>query len=220
MSKAILYVMSTIVPGLVKIGMTNDFEKEMAMLERNGYCNIVALKREYAVETDDCENKKDMIDQLLRNKRIADTDLYAVDADLIVYFFSSLRGTQVYPVKDKEEEEKPDRSHKWDLVPDGRYYMRKRSPRASNHVIEAIMDVVNGVYVIPKGTKLIASDCSGLSETIRKIRESDSVKSNTTTKDIKFASPSGASSFIMGTPSNGWNDWRGADGESIDKYRR
>lgn len=49
MSKGIIYVMSTVVPGLIKIGKTgiDSFESRMYQLERNGYNNVVGLKREF-----------------------------------------------------------------------------------------------------------------------------------------------------------------------------
>lgn len=54
MAKGVIYVMTTVVPGLVKIGKTgtDNFEKRMYQLERNGYFNVVGLKREFAIEVD------------------------------------------------------------------------------------------------------------------------------------------------------------------------
>lgn len=58
MARGILYVMSTAVPGLVKIGKTDNFEKRMYTLERNGYANVTALKQEFAIEVDDYDKKE------------------------------------------------------------------------------------------------------------------------------------------------------------------
>lgn len=43
MAKGIIYVMTTVVPGLIKIGKTgvDNFEARMYQLERNGYFNVV-----------------------------------------------------------------------------------------------------------------------------------------------------------------------------------
>lgn len=56
MAKGIIYLMETIVPGLVKIGKTgsNNFEQRMYTLEHNGYANVVGLKRRYAVAARFC----------------------------------------------------------------------------------------------------------------------------------------------------------------------
>lgn len=50
MAKGIIYVMTTVVPGLIKIGKTgtDNFENRMYQLERNGYFNVVGLKRKFA----------------------------------------------------------------------------------------------------------------------------------------------------------------------------
>ncbi len=46
MARGILYVMTTVVDGLVKIGKTgiDNFESRMNTLENNGYRNVVGLK--------------------------------------------------------------------------------------------------------------------------------------------------------------------------------
>ena len=45
MAKGIIYCMTTIVPGLVKIGKTGteNFEQRMYNLERNGYSNVTGF---------------------------------------------------------------------------------------------------------------------------------------------------------------------------------
>ena len=55
MSKGIIYVMTTAVPGLIKIGKTgtDQFKNRMYHLESNGYSNVAALKRCFAIEVDD-----------------------------------------------------------------------------------------------------------------------------------------------------------------------
>ena len=54
MAKGIIYVMSTVVPGLVKIGKTatSNFESRMYQLEHNGYFNVVGLQRRFAIEVE------------------------------------------------------------------------------------------------------------------------------------------------------------------------
>lgn len=52
MSKGIIYIMTLVLPGLIKIGKTgsDQFEKRMDFLEKNGYRNITGLKRKYLRE--------------------------------------------------------------------------------------------------------------------------------------------------------------------------
>lgn len=48
MAKGIIYLMSTVVDGLIKIGKTDNYERRMKELEKNGYRNVTGLKREFA----------------------------------------------------------------------------------------------------------------------------------------------------------------------------
>ena len=61
MSKGIIYVMTTVVPGLIKIGKTgsSNFEQRMYNLEHDGYRNVTALKRAFAIEVEDYDEKED-----------------------------------------------------------------------------------------------------------------------------------------------------------------
>lgn len=67
MSRGILYVMTTVAPGLVKLGKTGagNFEQRMYNLERNGYFNVAGLKRTFAIEIDDYDEKEPMLDETL-----------------------------------------------------------------------------------------------------------------------------------------------------------
>ena len=60
MARGIIYCMTTIVPGLVKIGKTgkDNFEQRMYTLEHNGYVQVVGLKRRFAIEVDDYDEKE------------------------------------------------------------------------------------------------------------------------------------------------------------------
>ena len=35
--------------------------------------------------------------------------------------------------------------------------------------------------------------------------------------DVPFDSPSGASGFVLGRPSNGWDDWKDAEGKKLSE---
>lgn len=60
MAKGIIYIMTTAVPGLSKIGKTglDNFEQRMYQLERNGYSDVTALNRRFAIEVEDYDDKK------------------------------------------------------------------------------------------------------------------------------------------------------------------
>jgi hypothetical protein len=39
-------------------------------------------------------------------------------------------------------------------------------------------------------------------------------------EDVLFSSPSGASAVVLGAPSNGWTDWKSADGKTLNEIKR
>ena len=54
--------MTTVVPGLIKIGKTgsSNFDQRMYNLEHNGYCNVTGLKRSFAIEVENYEDLHDL----------------------------------------------------------------------------------------------------------------------------------------------------------------
>lgn len=86
MAKGVLYCMTTVVPGLIKIGKTtrDNFESRMYNLERNGYSNVVGLKRYFAIEVDDYDAKESLLDEIFSKSRVPNTELFALDIALVV----------------------------------------------------------------------------------------------------------------------------------------
>lgn len=97
--KGVLYVMTTVVPGLVKIGKTNtsNFEERMYKLESDGYKNITGLKRLFAIEVEDYDQKEKMLHTIFSKSNIEGTELFAVDKNLVVQLLSSFEGRIIYP---------------------------------------------------------------------------------------------------------------------------
>ena len=92
MSRGIIYCMSTVVEGLIKIGKTgvNKFEERMRFLEKNGYANINGLHRRFAIEVDDYDEKEVLLKDIFEKSNIMGTELFAIDIELVVQLLSSL----------------------------------------------------------------------------------------------------------------------------------
>ena len=60
MAKGIIYIMTTVVSGLIKIGIaeTKQYQERMRHLEHNGYYNVTGLKRYFAIEVEDYKAKE------------------------------------------------------------------------------------------------------------------------------------------------------------------
>lgn len=159
MSKGILYAMTTVVPGLVKIGKTGsaNFEQRMYNLERNGYFNVVGLKRRFAIEVDDYDEKEVLLDEIFSKSRVPGSELFALDIDLVIQLLSSLEGRQVYPVTETKEEvfdRATDERHvkdDWALIPNGVYHLRQKD--RTHGLIEADMEVKDGAFIVKAGCR-------------------------------------------------------------------
>lgn len=55
--------------------------------------------------------------------------------------------------------------------------------------------------------------CPDYVKKVHNLNHSDIDKNNTLLKDVLFKTPSGASSFVLGAPSNGNIEWRTEDGK-------
>ena len=105
MAKGVLYVMTTVVDGLVKIGMTtrDGFSSRMYNLERNGYANVTGLKRCFAIEVEDCKAKEDLLGDIFNKSQVPGTELFALDRNMVIQLLSSFEGEIVYPKTENKE---------------------------------------------------------------------------------------------------------------------
>lgn len=221
MAKGIIYLMTTVVPGLIKIGKTrNDqFENRMRFLESNGYANITGLKREFAIEVDGYDDKEKLIHDIFSKSRIIGTELFALDIEIAKSLLASLDGKQIYP-KDKSKKEVFKESTEEiklkmseGFIPDGEYVLNRNIKGFGKVKGKAI--VKNGVFVLLKG-----SFCNNIDKKhVPSIRRNAKIKDNILQEDIICMNPSSAGWVIIGKSNNGWKEWKDLQGNSIEKYR-
>lgn len=158
MAKGIIYLMTTVVSGLIKIGKTGNeqFENRMRFLESNGYANITGLKREFAIEVDGYDEKEKLIHDIFSKSRIVGTELFALDIEVAKSLLSSLDGKQIYP-KDKSKKEVFKESTEEiklktevGFVPDGEYVLNRNIRGFGKVNGKAI--VKDGVFTVLKGS--------------------------------------------------------------------
>jgi len=222
MSKGIIYVMTTVVPGLIKIGKTglDNFETRMYSLERNGYSNVVGLKRKFAIEVEDYDEKETLLSDIFSKSRVPNTELFALDIDLVIQLLSSFDGKQIYPeTKTKEEtfdEATKERRVKldWGSIPNGEYYLSEYRNNFGN--ITATMKVLDGVFTVLKG-----STCAPTEEEVwlPESRRIAQIENNILMENVDCNSPSTAGWIPLGKSNNGWLVWKNKEGEPIDIYR-
>ena len=221
MAIGIIYIMSTVVPGLIKIGKTgiDNFERRMYNLERHGYNNVVGLKREFAIELDHYDEKEKLLDDIFSKSRVLNSELFALDLDLVIQLLSSFEGRQVYPV-DRTKETTFDEATKaravkvdWEKVPDGYYYLNET--RKGFGVVTATMKVEDGMFTVLKGSICAPTK----SEWMPDARKSALIENDTLLEDVSCNSPSTAGWVVLGNANNGWTVWKNESGDSIDIYR-
>lgn len=221
MAKGILYCMTTVVPGLIKIGKTGieNFESRMYTLERNGYSNVVGLKRHFAIEVEDYAEKETLLDDIFGKSRVPNTELFALDIDLVVQLLSSFDGKQVYPKGESKEEvfKKATRERNvkanWEKIPDGTYHLEEIKKGFGE--VKATMRVEDGLFIIERGSICAPTKASWVPEA----RKSAFIKDNILQEDVECNSPSTAGWVAMGGANNGWVMWKNEDGLPIDIYR-
>ena len=70
MAKGIIYITSTVVDGLIKIGkcQSDQYENRMHNIEHNGYCNVAGLKRQFAIKVEGYYEKEVLIHSIFSKK--------------------------------------------------------------------------------------------------------------------------------------------------------
>lgn len=95
----IIYVMTTAVSGLIKIGRTSskNFKERMRFLEANGYYNVVGLKKFFAIELKNYIEKENLLHDIFNKHRVGESELFALDQELIRQLLLSFEGKVVFP---------------------------------------------------------------------------------------------------------------------------
>lgn len=163
--------------------------------------------------------KEKLLHEIFSKSRVPNTELFALDKDLVIQLLSSFEGRQVYPeIETKEEvynKSKDEFKSKQDvdLIPDGIYTINRKVKRYGK--VYAEMVVEDGILIVKSGAK-----CAPLvNENPPKDVLSAKVINNELQEDQIFTSPSSAALLVVGNNANGWTHWKNKDGKPIDIYR-
>ncbi|MGI6373733.1 MAG: hypothetical protein ACOX0C_00030 [Patescibacteria group bacterium] len=106
-NKGIIYLMTTSVSGLIKIGKTgsSSFDSRMRFLESNGYYNVSGLKRFFAIELSDYSDKEKLLQDIFNMQRIANSELFAIDVELVKQLLLSFEGRVIFPKNVNKEKD-------------------------------------------------------------------------------------------------------------------
>ncbi len=221
MSRGIIYVCSTAVEGLIKIGRTNDFQKRMKLLEDNGYRNVTGLKRQFAIEVDNHEEIEQLLDDLFAKSRVGNTELFSLDLNKIIQLLSSFAGKQVYPANETKQEifNKATEIVHSKMIPDGEYFL-SRKIKEVNKTIKAKMVIENGKFILKKGSNIAPYKEYKTPSWIAVRKDVKVGNDGNLLKDVECSSPSMAAALVVGQSANGWTSWKNANNQLIDIYRK
>lgn len=221
MAKGIIYIMTTVVDGLIKIGKTGseNFEQRMSYLESNGYRNVTGLKRTFAIEVEDYGEKESLLDNLFSRSRVSNTELFSLNVNEVIQLLSSFDGKIIYPPQEAKSEifENATEAIQSEFIPDGTYSLDVK-PRGANNRVKATMNIKNGKMTVHKGA-VLGNYTRITVSSWREIRTSLRVNGSTTLEEFEASSPSMAAAIIIGHNTNGWTTWKNSRGEYIDIYR-
>lgn len=190
----------------------------MYQLERHGYSNVVGLEREYAIEVEDYDAKEELLDDIFSKSKVPNTELFALDIDLVKQLLSSFEGRQIYPETSKEEifdDATKERAVKadWARIPDGIYYLSENKRNFGK--VDARLKVEEGNFTVLKGA-ICAPTREGW---VPAGRLSAPIVDNVLQADVPCNSPSSAGWIVLGHSNNGWFHWKDINGNPIDTYR-
>lgn len=225
MSKGIIYIMTSVLPGLIKIGKTglDQFEKRMYELELHGYRNITGLKRAFAIEVEEYDEKETLLHTIFEKSQVANTEMFSLDIDIAIQLLSSFEGTVIYPKNESKNDifnDATDNS-KSRLIPDGEYHFEKKKV-SDNKKVKATVTIVNGKWILKKGSMLGIVEDAGGTMKARVARAALSMDSNGVLLedyDLGACTPSFAGNVVMNASDNGWMDWKDKNGQPVDIYR-
>jgi len=105
--KGIIYIMTTAVSGLIKIGKTGskNYQERMRNLEANGYYNVAGLKKFFAMELEDYDDKESLLHDIFNKHQVGESELFALDQELIRQLLLSFKGKIIYPENIDQEKE-------------------------------------------------------------------------------------------------------------------
>ena len=225
-NNGIIYVMTSVVPGLVKIGKTgvSNYEQRMYELEHNGYRNVTGLKRAFAIEVESYDEKEKLLHTIFEKSRVSDTELFALDVTIAVKLLSSFDGKVVFPKTETKEEvfEEAVESGQSKSIPDGIYHFKKKK-KSDNKMVNAIARIVNGKWTLLKGSLLGVTEDKGTTKKSRATRELLSLDENGKLLedfDLGECTPSFAGDVVMNQSINGWENWYNEKNEPVDIYRK
>ena len=217
----IIYIMTTSVNGLIKIGKTDNYKTRMNFLEQNGYWNVSGLKRFFAVRVDNYDKKEKLIHTMFSKSQVASSELFALDKHVAQELLESFGGEQVYPEIEVKHPKVAKRKPVDSMQNPKKIvcHLGRKIKAWENRIPNAKLEIRNGKYVLLEGSELSPYETSSASQNTKKRRGTAKIKDNILLSEEIFDSPSAASDFVCFCSDNGWTSWRLENEEPLQSIR-
>ena len=196
----------------------------MYNLEHDGYRNVTALKRSFAIEVDDYDEKESMLHTIFEKSRVSDTELFALDVNIVTQLLSSFDGVVIFPKTETKAEvfDSAVDNAKGKLLPNGTYTLQRKK-KSDNKTIKATAVIEYGRWTLLKGSILGIVEDAGVSQKAKTMRISMPIDRNgklLEDTELGECSPSFVGDLVMNQSVNGWTEWKDQDGNPVDIYRK
>lgn len=193
-------------------------------LEHNGYRNVTALKRAFAIEVEDYDDKEKMLHTIFEKSQLSDTELFALDQNIAIQLLASFEGRVVFPKNESKEEifEVATDNGTSKHIPDGKYTFKRKKKSDNNKMVSATAEIKNGIWTLKRGSVLGITEDVGVSKKAKSARLDLQMDDNgklLEDAELGACSPSHAGAVVMNQSNDGWTDWYNKDGKPIDIYR-
>lgn len=223
MGKGVIYVMTTVVPGLIKIGKTgsSNFESRMYKLENDGYRNVTGLQRKFAIEVEDYDEKEKLLDSIFSKSQVFNSELFALDADVVIQLLSSFEGKQVFPKNVSKEDvfssvtveiQEKQEQNELSMLPDGTYRLEStvKGIQVSGTMVKS------GGFLLVKRGSICAPTKEGY---VHGLRKKANIVDNVLQEDVECKAVSAAGWIVLCRSNDGWKEWKDEKGRKIEVYR-
>lgn len=213
MAKGIIYLMSTAVQGLIKIGktQTGQYETRMRYLESNGYFNVVGLKREFAIEVDDYDAKETLLHEIFERSQVSNSELFSVNIDMVKQLLASFSGRIVYPKCTSAEEEFGKAVNELNTT----FYISGKSKKNGKEFSGTLIKI-DGKYILKKGSVIADVGTRYSDSGWAKAEAHMKIDDNRVLQaDYEASSPSQAASIVTGRSADGNREWKNARNETL-----
>jgi hypothetical protein len=222
MARGTIYIATSEIDGLIKIGRTQNIMKRKHELETAGYmrqkCDVV-----FAIELNDYEAKESLLHTLFNNSRAGKSEFFAADIELVKQTMLAFSGTVVYPKNVKQEQMFKEVTEiitvKQGIIPEGEYTLTATVKGFDEKCTGTLLVTKDNKLILKKGAIFGPIKFKGQASWID-VRNNATMVGNVLGEDIECTSPSMAASIVCGNAKNGWVMWKNSNDEYIDIYRK